>query len=298
MRLAFRQVDVFARRPLAGNGLAVIRTDEPLEAALMQELTRELRQFETIFLTPSANPGCFCARVFTMDEELAFAGHPAIGAAAVLHEAFGGDHFDLRLALPSRIIPLTSKLEGENYEVAMNQGAALFGDEIPFRDQSEWLSCFGLGHEHVGVGIPMTIASTGLPYLIVPVTAEGLERARISVPDLEQRLAAVGAKFVYLFDTKNREGRTWDNRGLTEDIATGSAAGPVAALLVRHGLARAGEDILLRQGRFTGRASEMKVRLIGSRDQDQSEVMLEGSVVMVARGEFDARVVRGLGLPS
>ena len=90
-QLEYRQVDVFADRPLSGNGLAVMITKAPLATELMQRLTCELRQFETIFLCRSATSGDFEARVFTMEEELPFAGHPAIGAAAVLHERAGGD---------------------------------------------------------------------------------------------------------------------------------------------------------------------------------------------------------------
>jgi trans-2,3-dihydro-3-hydroxyanthranilate isomerase len=87
-RLHFRLVDVFAAEPLSGNGLTVIITPDPLEAGLMQRLTQELRQFETIFLTPADGEARFRARVFTMEEELDFAGHPVVGAAAVLHEAY------------------------------------------------------------------------------------------------------------------------------------------------------------------------------------------------------------------
>src|SRR5215217_7861153 len=99
--LQYRQVDVFASAPLSGNGLSVVITDEPLASGLMQELTCELRQFETIFLTPTADADAFSARVFTMEEELPFAGHPAIGAAAVLHEQAGGTEHSWRLQLPA-----------------------------------------------------------------------------------------------------------------------------------------------------------------------------------------------------
>jgi predicted PhzF superfamily epimerase YddE/YHI9 len=136
--------------------------------------------------------GRVSARIFTAEEELPFAGHPVIGAAAALHR------------------------------------------------------------------LPMQVASTGLTYLIVPVT-HGLDRAQIAVRDFEERLASVGAKFVYVFDPDKLEGRSWDNTGALEDVATGTAAGPAAGFLAAHGLAAQDETILINQGRLLGRPSVIAV---------------------------------------
>jgi hypothetical protein len=103
----------------------------------------------------------------------------------------------------------------------------------------------------------MRVVSTGLPYLIVPL-AGGLDRARITVADFEDRLASVGAKFVYVFDPATREGRSWDNAGAVEDVATG-ARPAAAAWLAAHGLAGDGETIVINQGRFLGRPSKIAV---------------------------------------
>src|SRR6185312_2069682 len=84
--LPYRHVDVFAREPFSGNGLAVFPDAAGLSARLMLRLTQELRQFESIFLAATAEPSVFGARVFTVEEELPFAGHPALGAGAVVHE--------------------------------------------------------------------------------------------------------------------------------------------------------------------------------------------------------------------
>ncbi|MCL6682652.1 PhzF family phenazine biosynthesis protein [Sphingomonas alba] len=293
--LRYRQVDVFAEEPLAGNGLAVFITEQPLGTNTMQALTRELRQFESIFLTPSPEPDVFAARIFTMEEELPFAGHPAIGAAAVLHEQVGGDEYACTLLLSAGQVALKSRRQGLKYEVAMNQGRVSFGAEIDEREHASWLKCFGLEPRHLGRKMPVCVASTGLPYLVIPVTSEGLASARIAEDGLEERLASVGAKFAYVFDVEEREGRTWDNAGAVEDIATGSAAGPVAGLLVRHGLADTGQRIVLRQGRFVGRPSEMTVEVREGPDQGQCEVILSGRVVTVAHGEFDADVLNHFG---
>ncbi|MGS8173864.1 PhzF family phenazine biosynthesis protein, partial [Pseudomonas aeruginosa] len=101
MSRRYWQLDVFAERPLTGNGLAVFDDASALDDAAMQAWTRELRQFESIFLLPGDDPRAFRARIFTLEEELPFAGHPLLGAAALLHHLRGGDneqHWTLHLA--------------------------------------------------------------------------------------------------------------------------------------------------------------------------------------------------------
>ena len=104
MSRRYWQLDVFAERPLTGNGLAVFDDASALDDAAMQAWTRELRQFESIFLLPGDDPRAFRARIFTLEEELPFAGHPLLGAAALLHHLRGGDneqHWTLHLASKS-----------------------------------------------------------------------------------------------------------------------------------------------------------------------------------------------------
>jgi PhzF family phenazine biosynthesis protein len=127
----------------------------------------------------------------------------------------------------------------------------------------------------------MQVVSTGLPYLIVPL-ASGLDRARITVEDFEERLVSVGAKFVYVFDPGQREGRSWDNAGAVEDVATGSAAGPAAAWLAAQGLAAHDETIIINQGRFLGRPSMITVT-----PDSQGDLWVGGPVAPVARGVVD-----------
>lgn len=106
------------------------------------------------------------------------------------------------------------------------------------------------------------MVSTGLAYLILPVrNARVLGQARIEAANFEHRLAAAGANFVYVFDAATREGRTWENDGSLEDVATGSAAGPVAADLVRAGSLRVEETVRIAQGRFVGRPSRLSARI-------------------------------------
>jgi len=111
----------------------------------------------------------------------------------------------------------------------------------------------------------------------------GLDGARISHPGFEGLLAASGAKFVYVLDPDRPEGRTWDNSGRVEDVATGSAAGPAAGYLLHHGVCPAMEPILVHQGRFTGRPSTIEVR-----PGPDGRLWVGGPVAPVAAGRFHA----------
>jgi trans-2,3-dihydro-3-hydroxyanthranilate isomerase len=283
----YRHVDVFTDVPFAGNGLIVLFGDaSAVRAETMISLTVELRQFELIAVDVEPHPGRVSARIFTAQEELPFAGHPVIGAAAAVHERHAGDEPSRSwvFVIAGREIAVRSRRTGRYYEAEMNQGPAILGSPVIGLDADRFASALDLGDGDLH-SLPMRVVSTGLPYLIVPVV-RGLERARIVVDDLEERLAGIGAKFVYVFDPDQREGRTWDNAGAVEDIATGSAAGPAAAYLAAHGLAAADESIVISQGRFVGRPSRIAVAPDGRR-----ELWVGGPVAPVARGVVDGQMV-------
>ena len=177
------------------------------------------------------------ARIFTAEEELPFAGHPVIGAAAALHERYAPEDpaRSWTFVIAGREIAVRSRRTPGYYQAEMNQGPPALASPLGRPDAARFAGALGLSEGDLH-GLPMQVVSTGLPYLIVPV-AHGLGRARIAVTDFEEQLASVGAKFVYVFDPDKREGRSWDNAGAVEDVATGSAAGPAAAYLAAHGLA-------------------------------------------------------------
>jgi trans-2,3-dihydro-3-hydroxyanthranilate isomerase len=276
--LHFFHADVFAPRPFTGNGLGVFPDAGPLSSGQMQALTQELRQFECVFVLPSGG-GAQRARIFTMDEELPFAGHPLLGAGAVLHHLAGaqGDFACTFELTGSRRVAVRSSRTGEAFQVEMDQGAASFG---PSLEAGGVLAALGLQSDDLAPGLPLQVVSTGLPYLLVPLR-RGLDRARILHPRFESLLADLGAKFVYLLDVAAQEGRTWDNLGAVEDAATGSAAGPVAAYLVRHGRDSPERWMTLTQGRFAGRPSELQMRVAPS-----FEVMVRGTVFVLGEGHW------------
>ncbi len=285
--LHWRQVDVFARQPLSGNGLAVFPDAAGLTAPLMLSLARETRQFESIFLTATDTPGTFAARMFTVEEELDFAGHPVLGAACVLHERFGADRDQCAwtLRLPAKDTEVLTTRREHGYEAEMDQGRPEFGPPLPPETLAPLLAAQGLAQDDLAPDLPAQVVSTGLPYLVVPLRS-GLDRARPADPAFGALLAAVGAKFCYPLHIPTREGRSWDNHGLLEDPATGSAAGPAGAYLVHHAQAEAETTITIHQGRFVHRPSQIQV-LIQGPAAAPTRALVSGDVTMTAHCRFD-----------
>ena len=285
--LEYRHVDVFSRRALRGNGLVVVLNAESLSTAVMQEVTREVRQFETAFLNDLDLTGrAGRLRIFTDDEELDFAGHPVLGAAAVLHALLPVRAADETWALhmARRTVEVRTSGAAGWVDAIMDQGVPQFGPAIAGEQAQAYCDALNLAHGQLHPALPMQVVSTGLPYLIVPVQA-GLERARISHSHFEELLAANGAKFVYVLDPERPEGRTWDNAGRVEDVATGSAAGPAAGYLLRHGVRPRGEPMLVHQGQFTGRPSIIEIR-----PDPAGRLWVGGPVAPVASGRFHAQL--------
>ncbi len=278
-------VDVFSRVALRGNGLVVVLHADDMSAPVMHELTREVRQFETAFLSAVDLPGRTCAvRIFTEDEELDFAGHPVLGSAAVLHTLLSAPAAEERWALrvAQRNVEVRTRTAAGWVDAAMDQCEPEFGQRVGGEQALEYADALNLTAADMHAALPMQVVSTGLPYLIVPVQY-GLDRARIRHPAFEDLLARSGAKFVYVLDPDRPEGRTWDNAGRVEDVATGSAAGPAVGYLLRHGIVRPGEPVLLHQGQFTGRPSTIEVR-----PDEDGRLWVGGPVAPVATGRFHA----------
>jgi trans-2,3-dihydro-3-hydroxyanthranilate isomerase len=185
--LRYRHVDVFSRRALQGNGLVVVLDAEHLPTAVMQELTREVRQFETAFLAGVDLPGRPARlRIFTADEELDFAGHPVLGAAAVLHTLLPAPDAEetWALAVAQRTVRVRTRGEGRWVDATMDQGVPKLGPAIAGELAQAYRDALNLARGQLHPALPMQVVSTGLPYLIVPVQS-GLDSARISHPGFE-----------------------------------------------------------------------------------------------------------------
>lgn len=286
LTLEYRHVDVFARNAFHGNGLVVVLDDVGLPSELMQVLTREMRQFETVFVTDlDLDARSATLRIFTEDEELDFAGHPVLGAAGVLHRLARGSALPEQkwaLRVAQRTIEVRTSFGDTWIDAEMDQGVPRFGPPVVGTQAAAFVEALGLTPEQLHRDLPIQVVSTGLNYLIVPV-AGTLERARIAHPNFEALLRQVGAKFVYVLDPRRPEGRTWDNKGRVEDVATGSAAGPAVAYVMRHRVHRDDEPLVLHQGQYVGRPSEMRVN-----PAPGGRLLVGGSVVPVSTGRFEA----------
>ncbi|WP_449287035.1 PhzF family phenazine biosynthesis protein [Marinobacter sp. PE14] len=280
-----RLVDVFASQKFRGNGLTIFYDFESLNDEKMLVLTQEMRQFESIFL--SGGPGNWSARIFTMEEELEFAGHPLLGLAYHLHQLHGSatESREWQVALNGREVALSSRWEeGGAFRASMSQGKPEHLKTLSHDEAAGFYKALSLSPE-AGMPYPAEVITTGLPYLILPVNGH-LDAIKFNVPDLSSLLASYGAKFIYVLDTGTAEGRTWDNAGKVEDIATGSAAGPAAVYLFWQGLMQV-NPITIFQGRFCGRPSEIEV-LLEFDGPTISNVDVSGNVVDVADIRFSS----------
>ncbi len=274
----FIHCDVFAARAYTGNSLAVIFDSADLSDDQMLSITQELRHFESIFL--SDNDGQISAKVFDLFEELPFAGHPIIGAACALHRQSGNSadqHWTIHLQGGRQVEVSTLHQNGRYWGVLDQDRPDMIAQ---LENASSFAPLFNLSKTS---DLPAEIISTGLKYLVIPVE-HGLKEARITVPDLEERLHHLGAEFAYLFDVHSFEGRHWNNDGVMEDVATGSAAGVVGAYALKHGLVPANKSFVLKQGHFIGRPSEIIVTPYGDCDNVE-RVTVTGEVSFVGKGE-------------
>jgi trans-2,3-dihydro-3-hydroxyanthranilate isomerase len=284
MHLEYRHVDVFSQCAYGGNSLPVFPDVRGLTTEQMLRITKELRHFEAIFLEPLHEPGAVRARVFDLFQELPFAGHPLIGAAAVLHDASGQGractwHFDLS----GRRVSVVTERTKSGYFGLLEQGAAEHSGPV---ENITWVApAFGLEPNELRTDLPLEVISTGLRYLIVPVAPGALQRARIG-GDIAPQLRRVNAEFAVLFDESALEIRHWNNDGVLEDVATGSAAGTIGAYRLRHGLVQAGETFAIKQGRFAGRPSTLHVQAQGTARRTEN-VTVGGDVALVGRGVLE-----------
>ncbi len=285
MNLAYRHVDVFSQSPFGGNSLPVFPDAGDLGAEQMLRITQEMRHFEAIFLQPAGRPGAVQTRIFDLFAELPFAGHPIIGAAAVLHDRSGtGRAQRWQFQLPGKTVEVTTEVTAGGYAGLLDQGAPEFLG-LP-DDCAQFAAAFNLTPHDLDPDLPIEVVSTGLRYLIVPVRPGALARARISA-DITDLLQGAGAQFAVLLDESAVEVRHWNNDGIIEDVATGSAAGTIGAYRLRHGLVRGGDTFILNQGQFTGRPSTLRVLPEGAANRVET-VKVGGDVSFVGHGVIEA----------
>jgi trans-2,3-dihydro-3-hydroxyanthranilate isomerase len=254
----YAQVDVFAERPLEGNALAIITDARGLSTEEMQAIARETNLCETTFVVPRApeveQARGVQVRIFTVREELQFAGHPTLGTASWLylnHSAFGGA---AQITLDLRVGPIpisfAAQQQGAGVFGTMRQNDPTFGD---IHDPSAIAVAIGLSPSDLDPNLPIQTVSTGMAFCIVPLRSlEAAARLAIPQPSAQAYLARSDAKFFHCITRAAPNSvADWHARMQFyngEDPATGSASGCAIAYLVRHGLAASGQLIVIEQG--------------------------------------------------
>jgi trans-2,3-dihydro-3-hydroxyanthranilate isomerase len=269
-------VDVFTDTPLAGNQLGVFPEAAKFSPEYMQRLALELGFSETLFALPAEGDGDVRVRIFTPHRELPFAGHPVLGCAFVVGDQLGLD--TVRLETGLGVIPV--QLEREDERITFGRMQQQVPDWRPYEHEAELLAAIGVEKS----GLPVEAYPNGPLHVYVELESE-------------QAVAALKPDFGGLIELGVAancfagSGRRWKTRMFApsgvvqEDPATGSAAGPLAIHLARHGRIAFGDEIEISQGAEIGRPSTLYARAEGSRDHVE-RVEVGGSAVVVAHGEF------------
>jgi trans-2,3-dihydro-3-hydroxyanthranilate isomerase len=283
------QVDVFTDRALTGNALAVFLDGRGLSTDQMQAIARETNLSETTFILlgdqAAEKENGVRVRIFTVQEELPFAGHPTLGTAFVLRGQSGAP--EVRLALNVGTVPVRfEERPGELVFGEMTQKNPEFGST---HDPQAIAEVTGLNPADFDPSVPIQTVSTGLPYTIAALRSlRTLQNLRLDVKRAGEYLAPGGGKFFYIVSRETVDPKARLHARMLfyngEDPATGSAAGCCAAWMVAHGVAASDEHVLIEQGLEMQRPSRIFVRAT-KKDNQVVNVRVGGNCVELLRGE-------------
>jgi len=287
----FIQLDVFTSQPLQGNQLAVFPDASGLSEAQMQAIAREMNLSETTFILPrdaatEAREGTK-VRIFTVEEELPFAGHPTLGTAFYLHSSHPQKPARVTLDLQAGKIPVEFRKGQDGIFGEMRQLDPEFGPTFP---REEVAGAIGIPADELDDRWPIQAVSTGVAFTIVPFRrAQTLANLKFAFHQAADYVERSGAKFLYFICPQRAAGALKLKARMIfyngEDPATGSAAGCCAAWLVRYGLAQSGEQALIEQGEQVRRPSKIYVSASGAGDKI-TDVRVGGHCVEILRGEI------------
>jgi trans-2,3-dihydro-3-hydroxyanthranilate isomerase len=265
--------DVFTDVPFAGNQLAVFTDAREIPEDRLQQLAREINFSETVFVYPAAGDGHARIRIFTPALELPFAGHPVLGTAFVLGGPLQLD--ELWLETGAGVVPVRLERDGARIVFGWMRQPVVAAEEYERAD--ELLSLLGVEKS----GLPVELYRQGPGHVYIELDSP--EAVAALQPDVDALLALSP----YGTACFARDGESWKARvfvpahGVLEDPATGSAAGPLALHLARHGRIGYGDEIEIHQGSELGRPSTLHAVA-----RSPEDVEVGGSAVIVARGEF------------
>jgi trans-2,3-dihydro-3-hydroxyanthranilate isomerase len=292
-RLAMAQWDVFSSKPLEGNSLAVFFDARDLTEAEMQSIAKEMNLSETTFIFPRdaaiERERGVRVRIFTVEEELPFAGHPTLGTAFALR----GDSRAIEVALELNLGKVPVRFEDASDLATfgeMTQVDPVFGMQ---HEREAVARATGLRVEDFDSSLPIETVSTGLPYTVVPLKSlSGIQKLRVDLNGANEYLERTGGKFLYFVAPETVDPAARLHARMLfyngEDPATGSAAGCAAAWMVAHGVAKSDERVLIEQGLEMRRPSRIFVRASQqnkNRDNRIVNVRVGGNAIEVMRAE-------------
>jgi trans-2,3-dihydro-3-hydroxyanthranilate isomerase len=277
-------LDVFTDVPLEGNQLAVFTDARSVSDTVMQRAARELNLSETVFVLPAEDRADAWIRIFTPVSELPFAGHPTLGSAFVVGQRLGLPA--VRLQTGAGVVPVT--LTREHEQIVYGEMEQPIPTVELFARADQLLAALGVERAE----LPVEAYRNGPVHVYVALADEAAVASL--APDLGA-LARVGEIGVSCFAV-GEAGAAGDavrvktrmfapSLGVAEDPATGSAAGPLAVHLARHGRIAYGEAIEIRQGAEIGRPSLLRARVEGSAERIE-KVIVGGRAVLVAQGAY------------
>jgi trans-2,3-dihydro-3-hydroxyanthranilate isomerase len=290
MDVPFYWVDVFATTALAGNPLALVPDADALSEETMAAIAREFNQSETTFLVRPDRPDAdHRLRSFTpAGVEVFGAGHNAMGAWIWLAQSgrldSGRDAFVQQIGDELLKVRVSGQ-SASRVEVSMEQSAPRFLGRVD--DRGALAAVLGLDPGDLVGDRVAEVASTGAEHLLVPArNIEAVDAAQPDTAGLRKLLADAGAEGCYLYTVGLDPAAGVDayarffnpTVGIVEDPATGTAAGPLAAVLVRDGLVRDPARIVIEQGRRLGRPSRIGLSV------DGPLVTITGTGVIAADG--------------
>jgi trans-2,3-dihydro-3-hydroxyanthranilate isomerase len=291
-RWSFRIVDVFSERPMAGNQLAVFEDATSIPEALLQPLAQEIGYSEIVFAYPGRDDSDQQIRIFTPTSEIPFAGHPVLGTAVVIATSSGANRVVLETGRGLVRVRI-DRTAGPATRGAMEQPIPSF--EL-YDKGDEYLRALGVDRSV----LPITIYDNGLAHVYAML--EGPDDVAALRPDFRalSELARSSGLPLMGFNVFSGSGLVWKTRMFApaddnaEDPATGSAAGPLALHLARHGRIPWNTEIRIAQGAEIGRPSELFARVSGNADH-VTRIEVSGYAVPVGGGWFDGELLRAIG---
>jgi trans-2,3-dihydro-3-hydroxyanthranilate isomerase len=289
-RLPYVLMDVFTDRPLEGNQLAIFTDARGLSTEQMQAIARETNLSETTFIFPrdieDDHRAGTLVRIFTVQEELPFAGHPTLGTAYFLHRFGGSDEIWLDLKVGK--IPVHFRRD-DNSEKSFGEMRQRDPEVGAVHNKEEVARATGLALDEIVPHLPVQTFSTGMPFTIVPVTSLAAIRKAGPWNRMAEYLERSNGKFFYFITAETEDPKAKFHARMPfyngDDPATGSAAGCCAAWMAMHGVIDRSEQAMIEQGLEVHRPSRIYVRAEKSGDK-VINVHVGGYCVEVAQGEL------------